>query len=172
MEYNPTECDIPTAEMSAAVKKVSAKNTASGPDGVPDKAISLTLTGEKLAEMFDKCLCEGTMPRCWKMLSKLVLLPKPGKDPSSPSAYRPICLLNEVGKLFETVLMGRITEHLEKVGSDIHVNQYGFRPGRSTIDAINRVKHIADGAVKQGVVALAVSVDIVNAFNSIPWRAI
>ena len=68
--------------------------------------------------------------------------------------------------------MGRITEHLEIVGPDIHAHQYGFRPGSSTIDAINRVKRIAEGPVKQGGVALAVSVDIVNAFNSKPWRAI
>ena len=77
-----------------------------------------------------------------------------------------------VQKLFERVLMGRITEHLENVGPDIHVHQYGFRPGKSKTDAINRVKCIAEGAVKQGGVSLAVSVDIVNAFNSIPWRAI
>ena len=77
--------------MSAVVKKMSAKNTAPGPDGVPGKAMSLALKvlGEKLAEMFNKCLCDGTVPRCWKT-SKLVLLPEPGKDPSSPSAYRPI----------------------------------------------------------------------------------
>ena len=134
-------------------------------------SLALTVLGEKLAEMFNKCLCAGTVPRCWKT-SKLVLLPKPGKYPSSPSAYRPICLLNKVGKLFERVLMCRITEHLENVGPDIHVHQYGFRPGKSKTDAINRVKCIAEGAVKQGGVSLAVSVDIVNAFNSIPWRAI
>ena len=58
-----------------------------------------------------------------------------------------------------------------KVLAQILMNQYGFRSGRSTIDAINRVKNIAEGAVAQGV-ALAVPVDIVNAFNSIPWLVI
>ena len=71
VEYNPTEGDLPApvtpAKMSAAVKKLSAKNTAPGPDGVPGKAMSLALTvlGEKLAEIFNKCLCEGTVTRCW-----------------------------------------------------------------------------------------------------------
>ena len=66
MEYDPSEGYLPApvtpAEMSAALKKMSAKNTASGPDGVPGKVISLALTvlGEKLAEMFNKCLCEGS----------------------------------------------------------------------------------------------------------------
>ena len=100
------------------------------------------------------------------------MIPKPGKEPNTITAYRPICLLNEAGKLLEMVIIGRIVEHLENTGPNIHEHQYGFRSGRSTTDAINRAKNITEGAVKQGGVALAVSVDIVNAFNSLPWRAI
>ena len=89
VDYDPTEGDKPApvtpAEMSVAMKKMSAKNTAPGPDGVAGKAMSLALTvlGENLAEMVNKCICDGTVPRCWKT-SKLVLLPKPGKNPNSP----------------------------------------------------------------------------------------
>ena len=164
---------VTSAEMAVAVKKMIAKNTAPGPDGIHGKVISLTLPvlGEELRELFNKCLREGTVPGCWKV-SRLVLLPKPGKDRDSPAAYRPICLLNEAGKLFERIVLNRVMEHLKNAGPDLHEHQYGFRPGRSTIDAIKRVKEIAEGSVKQGGVALAVSVDIVNAFNTMPWRAI
>ena len=79
---------------------------------------------------------------------------------------------NEAGKLLERVIMGRIREHLENVGPNIHEQQHGFRPERLTIDAINRIMKIAEGAVAQDGVALAVSVDIANAFNAIPWKAI
>ena len=61
--------------------------------------------------------------------------------------------------------MIRITEHLKTTGPDLHDHQYGFRQGRSTIDAINRVVNIAEGAIRLNGVALAVSVDIVNVFN-------
>ena len=32
------------------------------------------------------------------------MLPKPGRDPTSPSAYRPFCLLDVEGKLFKRFL--------------------------------------------------------------------
>ena len=33
---------------------------------------------------------------------------KPGKDPALPSSYRPISLLDTIGKLFEKILLARI----------------------------------------------------------------
>ena len=116
---------------------MAAKNTAPGPDGIPGRALALALSvlEGSLIEVLNRCLREGVVPACWKT-SKLVLIPKLGKDPNTTTAYRPICLLNEAGKLLARVIMGRIREHFENVGPNIHEQQYGFRPGRSTIDAI------------------------------------
>ena len=86
-------------------------------------------------------------------------------DMNSPGAYKPICLLNEVGKLFERIVLNRLTEHLQR--PDLHGQQYGFRPGKSTIDAINRLKCIVEETTRRNGLALAVSVDIINAFNTI-----
>ncbi|CAB3220548.1 unnamed protein product [Arctia plantaginis] len=58
------------------------------------------------------------------------------------------------------------------VGPDLADNQYGFRQGRSTVDAIMRVKALAEEAVSRGEVVLAVSLDIANAFNTMPWSCI
>ena len=170
-EENPAQ--ITPAEMNAAIKKMATKNTAPGPDGIPGKALALALTvlGEGLREILDRCLREGIIPGCWKR-SKLVLIPQPGKEGDTTNAYRPICLLSEAGKLLERIVMGRILEHLESAGPNIHQHQYGFRSRRSTVDAISRVKGITEGAVRRGGIALAVSVDIANAFNTLPWRAI
>ena len=41
-----------------------------------------------------------------------MLLEKPGRDPSTPSAYRPICLLDVEVKLFERVVASRIIGHM------------------------------------------------------------
>ena len=160
-------------ELGAVVKRMEARNTAPGPDGIPGKAIALALTvwHEELVQTLNSCLREGRMPACWKK-ARLVLIPKPGKDKDSPAAYRPLCLLNEAGKILERILMVRITEHLTTSGPDLHDHQYGFRQGRSTIDAIDRVVGLAETAIQQRGVALAVSIDIVNAFNTLPWRAI
>jgi hypothetical protein len=45
------------------------------------------------------------------------MLRKPGKgDYLNPSAYRPIALLNTLGKTLESVIAGRITETAESYG--------------------------------------------------------
>jgi len=51
-------------------------------------------------------------------------------------------------------------------------SQFGFREGRSTIDAILRVRALSDAATSRGDVAIAVSLDIENAFNTLPWKCI
>lgn len=47
---------------------------------------------------------------------------------------------------------------------------FGFREGRSTTDAIAHVRALSDQSVSRGGVAIAVSFDIANAFNTLPWR--
>ncbi|XP_068969042.1 uncharacterized protein [Bombus flavifrons] len=44
--------------------------------------------------------------------------------------------------------------------------------GCSTMDAVNRVREMSRAMVSRGGVALAVSLDIVNAFKTIPWGGI
>ncbi|XP_072766612.1 uncharacterized protein [Anoplolepis gracilipes] len=109
----------------------------------------------------------GAFPQQWKQ-AKLVLLPKEGKEEGTPSAYRPICLLDEVSKIFERIIAKRLVRHISREGG-LHEEQYGFREGRSTVDAISRVTSLTEEAVEGGGVALAVLLDIANAFNALPW---
>lgn len=51
-------------------------------------------------------------------------------------------------------------------------NQFGFRTKRSTCDALKKVKRVTKEAVAEGGVAIAVGLDIANAFNSLPWSVI
>lgn len=55
------------------------------------------------------------------------------------SSYGPICLLNVVGKVFETMLVARLEEHIESRG-DLSPNQYGFRKLTSTDDADRKLQ--------------------------------
>jgi hypothetical protein len=90
----------------------------------------------------------------------------------SPSAYRPICLLDEVGELLERVIAARLKAHMTQRESGWHDSQYGFQQGRSTVDAVGRVRSMAEDVVLREGVALAVSLDVTNAFNTIPWARI
>lgn len=77
-------------------------------------------------------------------------------------------MLSEAGKFFERVLAARFKEHLLGVGSGLDDRQFGFRRGRSTIDAIKRVRSLSEAVVHRDGLMLAVNMDIANAFNALP----
>ncbi|CAH2208808.1 jg14054, partial [Pararge aegeria aegeria] len=168
--------DIPEVtrfDLRVALRRLQAKNTAPGPDGIPGRALVLAIKAlePRLLGLFCACLERGQFPLLWKT-GKLVLLKKVGRPVGSASAYRPIVLLDEVGKLLERIISERLVKHLERVGPDLADNQFGFRRGRSTVEAIMRVKAMTEEAFHRGEVVLAVSLDIANAFNTLPWSCI
>lgn len=170
IEYEWKEEDeISLTEIRRAVKRIGTRK-APGPDGIPGKAwkVGQGELGEHMKIMFNECLKTGTFPKRWKK-AKLVLLQKPGKAAEQPSAYRPICLLDEAGKILERLIAERLTYHLSQRGPDLSENQFGFRGGKSTIDAILSVRSTSETAAEEGGVLLAVSLDISNAFNTLPW---
>lgn len=86
-------------ELGLIIRKIRRKKTAPGPDGIPARILALTagVTVELLVRQMNVCLMRGKFPQTWKC-ARMVLLPKEGKTPGTPSAYRPICLLDEGGK--------------------------------------------------------------------------
>jgi hypothetical protein len=44
----------------------------------------------------------------------MVLLPKQGRSSDLPSAFRPVCLLDQVGKLLERIVVARLESHLSR----------------------------------------------------------
>lgn len=172
------EWDISATELCNVITR-KCRNTAPGPDGitmrmwrkVPGKMI------EKLVGITNKILKEGKFPKKWK-LSKLVLIPKAKNDVSETPKARPICLIDDIGKCLEKIIVERI-EHWMGYMMDrglafasIGNNQYGFRKNRSTVDALSRVKEIAEEARRNGDTTVMICLDIENAFNSIPWGEI
>ncbi|XP_017761999.1 PREDICTED: uncharacterized protein LOC108552105, partial [Eufriesea mexicana] len=167
------ELEVSREELGRAVVWMGAWRTAPGPDGIPGRAFALALEawGDRVRRLFYSCLRTGRFPACWKR-ARVVLIPKLGKATNSPKAFRPVCMLDEVGKLFERVLVARLQEHLTDVGPYLSVSQYGFRHGRSTIDSNKRVRSLSEAAVDRGGVLLPVGVDIASAFNTLPGAAI
>ncbi|CAK1585000.1 unnamed protein product [Parnassius mnemosyne] len=143
--------EVTQAETRAAVSRLRAKNTAPGPDGVPGRALVLTLKElePQLRGLFTACLEHGQFPSVWKE-GRLVLLRKEGRPADSPSAYRPIVLLDEAAKLLDRIIADHLVGHLCREGPDLDENQFGFRRGRSTIDAITRVRALAEETISRG----------------------
>lgn len=100
------------------------------------------------------------------------MLQKAGRPAQEPSSYRLLCLINEVGKVLERILVARLQQHLADTGPDLSQAQYGFRKGHSTLHAIKRIRNLTEEVLSHGGVAIAVSIDIGNAFNTLPWEAI
>ena len=120
-----------------------------------------------LTGVFNTVLKEGVFPTRWKK-ARLALIPKPGKPVGQPSSYRPLCLLDTVGKIFERTIVDRLENHF-RAKKTIASSQYGFRTGRSTVDAAIRLKTITQAAMRKRQFCAAVSLDIQNAFKSMPW---
>jgi len=84
-------------------------------------------------------------------------------------------MLDSAGKMLERLVLARLNAHLDNTGQRAE-NQFGFRKGCSTTDAIDRVllaaRGAAVGAVQHRDLCTAVLLDVRNAFNSVPWRNI
>jgi hypothetical protein len=68
-----------------------------------------------LVELFNAILRMQYFPPVWKH-SRVISILKPGKNPPLPSSYRPINLLNTIGKVFEKILLCRILSEVRGVG--------------------------------------------------------
>lgn len=158
-------------EAGRSAKKDEGQGNA-GPDGVPGRILSLAaqVFGGFLRQLFTQCLRDGCFPLVWKEAS-LILLSKEGKPVGALFSYRPIYLLDEVDKVLERIIAVHLVHHMLWNGPHLHDKQYGFREGRSMIDAIERVRSLVGAAVDKGGV-LAVFLDISNAFNTLPSEEI
>ena len=126
-------------ELKRAGGRLKAR-TAPGIEGVPNEILKEVIRAylEILLEAFDSCLREGRFFADWKK-QRLVLLRKGNKPLGTPSSCRSICLLDTMGKLLEELILQRLQTLL--VGNNgLSENQFGFRKGRYTVDAIQAVE--------------------------------
>ena len=104
--------------------------------------------------------------KIWRK-SRVIALPKPGKDLSLPKSFKPISLLCHPYKLFERLLLGRLTPVVEP---KIIPQQAGFREGKSTTgQLLNLTQDIEDGFEKR-LVTGAVFVDLSAAYDTVNHR--
>ena len=165
--------ELTRGELRSACDHLAA-GKAPGPDGIPAEILGIVAKRRPsiLLEMYNACLLEGVFSKEWKT-ARLILIDKgKGGDPDSPSTYRPLSLLNTMGKLFEMLLRPRI-QHAVQAAGGLNNRQHGFRRGRSTIGAIREVVDSFNRAqtrphTDRPVVLLA-TLDVRNAFNSLRW---
>jgi hypothetical protein len=68
----------------------------------------------------------------------VIPIPKPGRDHSDPSNYRPISLLSSISKILERVILKRLNAFFS--GHNVLSNQqFSFRAAHSISHQFNRV---------------------------------
>ena len=100
----------------------------------------------------------------------MIFIAKPGKDPSTAKNYRPITLLDIIGKAFGKLVNRRFVSHLETKGK-VNPLQYGFRKGRGTESSLALIYEYVSRKMSAGYnhKVSVVSRDISGAFDRV-WH--
>ena len=129
---------------------------------LPEKAIS------HLHRLFQRCWESGSIPQIWKD-SIIVPILKSGKPSSASSSYRPIALTSHSGKLYERIVLNRLSYYCEK-NNVIPVNQSGFRKGRGSIEHLVKLStHIKKQFARRKSL-LATFFDVSKAYDQV-WHS-
>ena len=96
----------------------------------------------------------------------MISILKPGKDPVLPSSYRPISLLDTIGKLFEKILLARIL-HVVNECRLLRDEQFGFRPRHSTSLQLARLVERITRNFSEKRLTGTVFLDVAKAFDTV-----
>ena len=114
--------------------------------------------------VFNLCLSHGIFPRVFKKAVFHPIYKKGSKD--SFNNYRPISILSSLSKILEKLINKRLVSYLDKYNL-LSSNQYGFRAGKSTEDAVmNLVDYVVQNIDKKKR-TLGIFLDISKAFDTV-----
>jgi hypothetical protein len=121
-----------------------------------------------LTHLFACSISSCSLPEKWK---QAVIVPIPKVSNPSVSDFRPISLLSIPSKMLETTILSSVKKALISTFGN---NQYGFRPGSSTLDAHlaihDEVTRQLDCAKTSGVAMIAM--DLSKAFDRLSHNSL
>ena len=120
-----------------------------------------------LSDIINECFVEAIVPLQMK-IAKIIPVFKKG-DHSDCANYRPIAVLPALSKVLEATLLERLLGFLQ-AQAIISDSQYGFRKGKSTIDAVRSLLDFVWNAMESGEETGAVLCDLSKAFDCIHHR--
>jgi hypothetical protein len=164
----PSPMSISDEEVSSVIKKLHPFRAA-GSDGIPFfvlKCLGHPLVSY-LTALFQACISLSYHSTAFCHYNT-VLLRKPGKgDYSAPRAWRPIALLNTLGKLLESVIARQIYA-LSEEHNPLPAQHMGARRGRSIDTALDLlVQQIHATWQKTDGVATLLLLDMTSAFGRV-----
>ena len=159
------QIDLTEQQIITAIKN-SKTNNSTGPDDINirhlkhlgPRAISY------LTRTYNTALNSNTIPKIWKT-AKIVPIPKPNKDLSIGTSYRPIALLSPLAKTLEKIILPYITENI-----NLPDHQHGFRQHRSTTTALHQINNLITTGFNQNQPpqrTVAIALDMSKAFDTV-----
>ena len=142
-----------------------------GPDTISNKLLKELSTplSSPLCDLFNFSLRRGQFPNSWKEANITPIHKK--DDPSDVSNYRPISLLNTIGKVFEKI----VHKHVFNFFRDNNILtslQSGFLPGDSTVNQLVDLYNTFCKALDDGKEVRAIFCDISKAFDRVWHRGL
>ncbi|GJZ04251.1 phosphoenolpyruvate/phosphate translocator 2 isoform 2 [Tanacetum coccineum] len=158
---------IHQTEVRTALQKMG-RNKAVGPDQIPIEAWrSLGNEGiSLLTSLFNKIFSGAKMPEEWR-LSDVIPIFKNKGDAQVCSNYRGIKLIGHTMKLWERVIERRLRRE-----TTVSENQFGFMPGRSSVEAIHLIRSLMEKYRERQRDLHFAFLDIEKAYDSVPRELI
>ena len=119
---------------------------------------------EHLTALYNDSLKSCRLPSIWKT-SLVIPIPKPGKDSSQGTSYRPILLLCPAAKVLEALILPTINKFLSPAK-----DQHGFRPRHSTTSALLQLTTDIETGFNQQKPphrTVCVAIDLTAAFDTV-----
>ncbi|KAL5183942.1 LINE-1 retrotransposable element ORF2 protein [Glycine soja] len=162
---------IQKQEVKEALKRMS-NGKAVGPDNIPIE-VWKTLGDrglEWLTELFNEIMRSKRMPEEWRR-STLVPIYKNKGDIQNCANYRGIKLMSHTMKLWERVIEQRLRKETQ-----VTENQFGFMPGRSTMEAIYLLRRVMEQYRMAQQDLHLIFIDLEKAYDRVPreilWKAL
>ncbi|KAH1190454.1 putative protein arginine N-methyltransferase 6 [Glycine max] len=162
---------IQKQEVKEALKRMS-NGKAVGPDNIPIE-VWKTLGDrglEWLTKLFNEIMRSKRMPEEWRR-STLVPIYKNKGDIQNCANYRGIKLMSHTMKLWERVIERRLRKETQ-----VTENQFGFMPGRSTMEAIYLLRRVMEQYRMAQQDLHLIFIDLEKAYDRVPreilWKAL
>jgi len=126
------------------------------------KALGAESTQE-LVEICKQMYDEGVWP---EEFTRVIMIPLQKANAVECEDHRTICLISHASKMMLKVLTKRIES---KANSFIGRNQFGFRKGCGTRDAIGVMRVLCEGSLEHGNDVYICFVDFEKAFDRVNW---
>jgi len=154
-----------TKEITSIIKALKSKNS-HGFDEISMRLfkISAAYVCSPLTYICNKSILAGTFPDRMKFSVIKPIFKKGNK--MNLTNYRPISLLISFSKVFEKALFNRLTAHFDNTKLLVG-NQFGFRKGIATEDAIFKLINGTLNALNNKKMAGSIFCDLEKAFDSV-----